>query len=378
MITASPTSAWIASVIARKSETSCDGAPVDRARVQVHHHAALVHHPPRLGRVLGGRVRDRRALLARRERARHGAGEDDGIVGQGGAKLSQRAVARALGGVHRRGRRARAGPPRCRRRPGTSPRPSPRRASPRPHRTRSARVSASAMRSIESCTAPERPPRSVSTTTNSSPPSRATRSRSRTERLSRRATSRSASSPAACPCVSLTALKPSRSSISSPTERDRAPARDSAASSVRSSARRFARPGQRVGVGLVARAPVLLDARGHVVIGRDRAVELAVVVVQRVGVHLDPQQRPVAADEAHDEPGDLLAPQRPQQRQPLGRQQVPAVVEQVDRDAAQRAVHQLVQRHAEELRRGLVGHDHARVACRPRPRPPAAPRGSPG
>ena len=80
-----------------------------------------------------------------------------------------------------RGRRGRAGRRRCRRRPGTSRRRS-RRRSPAVPSNANGSASASRMRSTESCTAPERPPRSVSTTTNSSPPSRATRSRSRTQR----------------------------------------------------------------------------------------------------------------------------------------------------------------------------------------------------
>ncbi len=41
---------------------------------------ALVDDPPRLGGVLGGRVRDRRALLAVRQRTGDRAGDDGGVV----------------------------------------------------------------------------------------------------------------------------------------------------------------------------------------------------------------------------------------------------------------------------------------------------------
>ena len=51
---------------------------VGRARVDVDHRAALVHRPLRLRRVLLGRVRDRRALLAVRHRSRDRAGDDAG------------------------------------------------------------------------------------------------------------------------------------------------------------------------------------------------------------------------------------------------------------------------------------------------------------
>ena len=58
--------------------------PVRRARVEVDHHAALVDDPPRLGRVLRRRVGNRRALLARGQRARDGAGQDHGIASNAG------------------------------------------------------------------------------------------------------------------------------------------------------------------------------------------------------------------------------------------------------------------------------------------------------
>ena len=53
---------------------------VRAARVDVDHHAALVHDPPRLGRVLLGRVGNRRALLAIGDRPGDRAGDDDGIL----------------------------------------------------------------------------------------------------------------------------------------------------------------------------------------------------------------------------------------------------------------------------------------------------------
>ena len=155
-----------------------------RARVQVHHHAALVHHPPRLGRVLGGRVGDRRALLARGERARHGAGEDDGVVDRR-ATLSQRAVARALVDVHPRGPRGRAGRPRRAPSAGEAATPTAACSSSACRRHGSAQRLADALHRVLRPRS-ERPPRSVSTTTNSSPPSRATRSRSRTHRAAAR------------------------------------------------------------------------------------------------------------------------------------------------------------------------------------------------
>ena len=55
----------------------------------------------------------------------------------------------------------------------------------------------------------------ASSTANSSPPIRATRSARRTQLCNAAATWRSSSSPATCPSVSFTRLKPSRSSISS-------------------------------------------------------------------------------------------------------------------------------------------------------------------
>ncbi len=53
---------------------------VGRARVDVDHHPALVHDPPRLGGVLAGRVGDRRALLAVGDRAGDRAGDDDRVL----------------------------------------------------------------------------------------------------------------------------------------------------------------------------------------------------------------------------------------------------------------------------------------------------------
>ena len=137
-------------------------------------------------------------------------------------------------------------------------------------------------------------------------------------------------------------------------------------------------PRQHVGVGLVARAPVLLHARGHVVVGRDRAVLGAVAVVERVGVHLHPQQRAVPAHEAHDLPAHLLAPERPHQRQPVLAQQVPAVVEQVDGDGAQRGRPRARPRTRRTARPRPRWPPRRRRPCRPRPRPPAGPRGSRG
>src|SRR5205807_967054 len=56
------------------------GRPVGAARVDVDHHAALVGDAARLGAVLLGRVRDRRALVAVGQRSGDRAGDDDGIV----------------------------------------------------------------------------------------------------------------------------------------------------------------------------------------------------------------------------------------------------------------------------------------------------------
>jgi hypothetical protein len=53
---------------------------VGLARVDVDHHAPLVHDPPRLGGVLGGGIRDRGALLAVGQYAGDRAGENYGVV----------------------------------------------------------------------------------------------------------------------------------------------------------------------------------------------------------------------------------------------------------------------------------------------------------
>ena len=83
---------------------------------------------------------------------------------------------------------------------------------------------------------------SVSTTANSSPPSRATRSDLRTHSRRRVAASASRASPAACPAVSFTAAKPSRSTNSTasivPLRYAAATARDSASAP----SRRFGSP----------------------------------------------------------------------------------------------------------------------------------------
>src|SRR5205085_2499058 len=61
-------------------------APVRTPCVDVDHDAALVSDPPRLGGVLGRRVRDRRALVAIGQRPGDRAGDDDGVCeAQGGA-----------------------------------------------------------------------------------------------------------------------------------------------------------------------------------------------------------------------------------------------------------------------------------------------------
>ena len=136
-------------------------------------------------------------------------------------------------------------------------------------------------------------------------------------------------------------------------------------------------PRQRVVVGLVAGPAVLLDPGRHVVVGRDRAVLLAGVVVERVRVDLDPQQRAVPADEAHDVAGDLLALQRARQRQPVVGQEVAA--------SSRRSTGTALSGRSASSSTGTPKSSPpprwrrrcARPCPRPR-RPPAAPRGSRG
>ena len=274
---------------------------VDRARVQVHHHAALVHHPPRLGRVLGGRVRDRRALLARRERARHGAGEDDGIVGQreGGrsyrsepsraplaAYIAAVGVGEQVGGVAAVGRERRDAHRGAERHRGPIEGDRLRqRLRDALHRVlHRARAPAEVGQHDDELVAAE-PRHQVALAHRAPQPARDLAQRLVTRRVPVRVVDR------------LEAVEVEHQQPDRPRPRARPRQRGVERPLQRAP---VGEPGQRVGVGLVARAPVLLDPRRHVVEGRDRAVELAVVVMQRVRVDLDPQQRPVAPDEAHD------------------------------------------------------------------------------
>ena len=194
-------------------------------------------------------------------------------------------------------------------------------------------ASASRTRSTVSRTAPEKPPTSVSTTTNSSPPRRATRSRSRTQPRSRRATSLSAASPAAWPWRVVDRLEAVEVEHDDP---DRPRSRPGTAQPRLQRALQRApvgEAGERIGLGLLAGPPVALHARGHVLARGDRAVDLAVVVGQRVGVHLDPQERAVGAYEPHEVAGHLLAAQRAHQRHLLVGHEPPAGVQDVDRAA---------------------------------------------
>ena len=117
--------------------------------------------------------------------------------------------------------------------------------------------------------------------------------------------------PAAWPKRSLTALKPSRSSIGHrPTMCVRSGARERDPEHPLQRAP-VGEAGEVVGVGLGADALLALHAAGHVDVGAERAVRLPVRLRERARVDLDPQRRAVAADDLHQHAAHGLSRQRP-------------------------------------------------------------------